>query len=32
VPLSFDDYTNKTRDKFIDFIFPNPTAFQEMRV
>ena len=31
VPLSFDDYTNKTRDKEIDFIFPNPTAFQEMK-
>ena len=24
--LGFDDYTNKTRDKEIDFIFPNPTA------
>ena len=24
--LGFDDYTNKTRDKEIDFIFPNPTV------
>lgn len=31
VPLEFDDYTTKTRDKEIDFIFPNPTAFQEMK-
>ena len=31
VPLGFDDYTNKTRDKEIDFFFPNPTAFQEMK-
>ena len=26
VPLQFDTYTNMTRDKKIDYIFPNPTG------
>uniref|UniRef100_A0A7S4BYK1 Tyrosine-protein kinase ephrin type A/B receptor-like domain-containing protein n=1 Tax=Chrysotila carterae TaxID=13221 RepID=A0A7S4BYK1_CHRCT len=31
VPLQFDTYETATRNKTIDLIFPNPTAFQEMK-
>jgi len=31
VPLEFDSYTTATVNKEIDFIFPNPSAFQEMQ-
>lgn len=31
VPLEFDTYEPMTASKQIDFIFPNPTAFQEMK-
>lgn len=30
LPLQFDTYENMTRDQEIEFIFPNPTAFQEL--
>lgn len=31
IPLEFDTYESHTANKTIDFIFPNPTAFQEMK-
>eukprot|EP00966_Prymnesium_polylepis_P103549 2397556-Prymnesium_polylepis.1 len=31
IPLQFDTYEAHTANRTIDFIFPNPTAFQEMK-
>lgn len=31
IPLEFDTYESHTKNATIDFIFPNPTAFQEMQ-
>ena len=31
VPLDFHEYDDHTREKKIDFLFPNPTCFQEMK-
>ena len=31
VPLQFDTYENMTANGEVDFVFPNPTAFQELK-